>query len=141
MTMPDTPRQHTADDRAHDDLANRTDQPAPAAPMRSATGAGIVGLVLDAAALISTPMLILLPWIGFLPAVLAAAGAIVAGRGLHCATGARRLAVTGLIAGIVLFALLAGTATMWHVVVADPAISDYTELHEVIDYIKSLIFG
>ena len=42
---------------------------------------------------------------------------------------------------IVVFALLAGIATMWNLVVADPAIRDYDELHEVIEYIQQLIIS
>lgn len=115
-------------------------QPAPA-PGKSATGSGIIALALCAAAFLTAPLLILIPYIGFLPALLAGAAIIVAAAGLRGSTRGNGTAVTGLIVGVVLFAILAGIATVWNVVVADPAIRDYDELHDVIDYIKSLIFG
>lgn len=108
---------------------------------KSATGRGIIALVLAAVALLSAPIFLLIPYIGFLPALVAGAGIVVAWTGLRGSTHGTGVAVTGLIVSVVLFALLAGIATMWNVVVADPAIRDYEELHDVIDYIKTLIFG
>ncbi len=108
---------------------------------KSATGRGIVALVLAAVALLSTPIFVLIPYIGFLPALVAGAGIVVAWTGLRGSTHGTGVAVAGLIVCVVLFALLAGIATMWNVMVADPAIRDYDELQEVIDYIKTLIFG
>lgn len=114
-----------------------------AAPVRgkSATRSGILALVLAAVALLSAPIFLLIPYVGFLPALVAGAGIVVAWAGLRGSTQGTGVAVTGLIVSVVLFALLAGIATMWTVVVAGPAIRDYDELHEVIDYIKTLIFG
>ncbi|UAL30428.1 hypothetical protein K8W59_02565 [Nocardioides rotundus] len=92
-------------------------------------------------ALLAAPIFLLIPYVGFLPALVAGAGIVVAWTGLRGSTHGAGVAVTGLIVSVVLFALLAGVATMWNVVVADPAIRDYDELHEVIDYIKTLVFG
>lgn len=107
---------------------------------KSATRSGILALVLCAVAFLSAPLL-LIPYLGFLPAVVAGAGIVVAWSGLRRSTHGTGLAVTGLIISVVLFALLAGIATVWNVVVADPAIRDYEQLHEVIDHVKTLIFG
>lgn len=122
---------------AHEFQNNR---PAPA-PGRSATGAGIVALVLCAATILSAPALLLIPYIGFLPALIASGAIVAAWSGLRKSDHGNGLAVTGLITGVILFAILAGLATVWNLVVADPAVRDYDQLHEVIDYIKSLIFG
>ncbi len=113
----------------------------PGVPPKSATGKGVVSMVLAAIALFTAPLLLLIPYIGFLPALIAGAGIIVAWAGLRGATHGTGLAVTGIIVCVVVFAILAGVATVWNLVVADPAVRDYEELHEVIDYIKSLIFG
>lgn len=131
---PDSPGREAP---VHDYQNNR---PAPA-PGGSATGAGMVALVLCAAALLSAPALLLIPYIGFLPALIAGGAIVAAWSGLHKSDRGNGLAVTGLITGVILFAILAGLATVWNLVVADPAVRDYDELHEVIDYIKSLIFG
>lgn len=114
---------------------------APGAPAKSAAGKGVLSLVLAAGAMFSAPLLLLIPYVGFLPAIIAGAGIIVAWSGLRGATHGTGLAVTGIILSVVAFALLAGVATVWNVIVADPAIRDYDELHEVVDYIKSLVFG
>ncbi|MBT2486193.1 MULTISPECIES: hypothetical protein [unclassified Microbacterium] len=108
---------------------------------KSAAGKGVIALVLCAAAFLSAPMLILIPYVGFVPAVLAGAAIIVAWSGLRGATHGNGTAVTGLIIGVVLFAVFAGIATVWNLVVADPAIRDYDQLHEVIEHIKGLVFG
>lgn len=71
------------------------------------------------------------------PALIAGAGIVAAWASLRGSTHGTGLAVTGLIVSVVLFALLSGLATVWTVVVADPAVRDYEELHEVIDHIKS----
>lgn len=114
---------------------------APGATPKSATGKGVTSLVLAIAAMFSAPLLLLIPYVGLLPALIAGVGIIVAWAGLRGATHGTGLAVTGLIVSVVVFAILAGIATVWNVVVADPAVRDYEELHEVIEYIKSLIFG
>lgn len=116
-------------------------QVAPTTIGRSATAHGITALALCAIALVITPVLILIPYIGFIPALLAGGGIVAAWIGLRGSTRGTGVAVTGLIVSVVLFALLAGFATMWNVVVADPAIRDYDALHEVIDHIRRLIFG
>lgn len=108
---------------------------------KSATGKGIVALVLCTAAFLSAPLLILIPYVGFLPGLLAAAAVIVAWAGLRGSSRGNGTAVTALIIGVVLFAILAGIATVWNVVVADPAIRDYEQLHEAIDHIMDLVFG
>lgn len=119
----------------------QTNTTAAGAPQKSATGSGIISLVLAAGAMLTAPLLLLIPYVGFLPALVAGAGIIVAWTGLRGATSGTGLAVTGIIASVIVFAILAGTATVWNLVIAGPAVSDYDELHDVIDYIKSLIFG
>ncbi|WOF21928.1 hypothetical protein N8K70_11100 [Microbacterium betulae] len=114
---------------------------APPATGRSATPSGVVALVLAGAALFFSPVFLLIPYVGFFPALIAGGGAVIAGLGLRGSTRGTATAVTGLIVSVIIFALLAGIATMWNFVVADPAIRDYDELHEVIDHIKQLIFG
>lgn len=115
----------------------------PAAPVhgKSATGSGIFALVLATVAFLSAPIFLLIPYVGFLPALVAGAGIVVALAGLRRSTHGTGLAVTGLVISVVLFALLAGIATLWNVVVVDPAIRDYEELHEVFNHIKNLVFG
>lgn len=110
-------------------------------PQKSATGGGVLSLVLAAGGMLSAPLLLLIPYVGFLPALIAGAGIIVAWAGLRGATHGTGLAVTGIIVSVVVFAILAGIATVWNLVVAGPAVGDYDELHDVTDYIKSLIFG
>lgn len=111
------------------------------APQKSAAGSGVLSLVLAAGGMLSAPLLLLIPYVGFLPALIAGAGIIVAWSGLRGATHGTGIATTGIIASVIVFAILAGIATVWNFVVAGPAVSDYDELHEVIDYVKSLIFG
>lgn len=111
------------------------------APQKSAAGSGVLSLVLAAGGMLSAPLLLLIPYVGFLPALIAGAGIIVAWSGLRGATHGTGIATTGIIACVIVFAILAGIATVWNFVVAGPAVSDYDELHEVIDYVKSLIFG
>ncbi|MGJ3509835.1 hypothetical protein [Enemella sp. A6] len=112
-----------------------------AAEHASAAGKGIASLVLCGVALVCAPMLLLIPYIGFVPGLLALAAVIVAWHGLRSARRGHRTAVAGLIIGVVLLAVFVGIATVWNFMVADPAIRDYDELHEVFDYIKKLIFG
>ncbi|MCQ9384307.1 hypothetical protein NQ038_09730 [Brevibacterium sp. 50QC2O2] len=111
------------------------------APQKSATGSGIISLVLAASGMLTAPLLLLIPYVGFVPALIAGAGIIVAWTGLRGATSGTGLAVTGIIASVIVFATLAGIATVWNLVIAGPAVNDYDELHDVIDYITSLIFG
>lgn len=91
---------------------------------KSASGQGVVSLALCVLAGISAFPLLVLPVLGFLPAVFAGAGIIVADAGLRGATHGNGLAVTALILSVVLFAILAGLATLWHVVVAGPTVTD-----------------
>ena len=117
------------------------DESSPAWPGRSAAGSGVLALVLCLAALVASPPLLLIPYIGVVPALLAAAGVAIAGAGLRRSDHGTRTAVIGLIVSVVVFALLAGIATLWNLVVADPAVRDYDELHEVIDHVRTLVFG
>ncbi|MDN5746782.1 MAG: hypothetical protein L0H31_16940, partial [Nocardioidaceae bacterium] len=94
---------------------------APGVPSKSATGKGVVSLVLAVTAMFTAPLLLLIPYVGFLPALIAGAGIIVAWAGLRGATHGTGLAVAGLIVSVVVFAVLAGVATVWNVVVADLA--------------------
>lgn len=120
---------------------NQNNQESAPACGRSVTSRGIIALVLAGVALLSAPVFLLIPYIGFLPALIAGAGALIAGIGLRGSTRGTGAAVAGLIVAVVVFALLAGVATMWNVVVADPAIREYDELHKVIEYVKQLVFG
>ena len=131
MSAPDHPHVHI----------HQNNQPYPATAGKSATSSGILSLVLAGVAFLSAPIFLLIPYIGFLPAIITAAGAVIAIAGLRGSTRGTGTAVAGLIVSVVVFALLAGIATMWNRVIADPAIRDYDELHEVVEYIKQLIFG
>lgn len=71
-----------------------------------ATRKGMIALVLVAAGFLSAPLLILIPYIGFLPAMLAAAGALIAWTGLRDTSRGNGTAVTGLITGVIVFGLL-----------------------------------
>lgn len=119
----------------------QTNTAAAGTPQKSAAGSGIISLVLAAGGMLTAPLLLLIPYVGFVPALIAGAGIVVAWGGLRGATSGTGIAVTGIIASVVAFAFLAGIATVWNLVIAGPAVSDYDELHDVIDYIKSLIFG
>lgn len=107
---------------------------------KSASSQGVISLILCAAAVISAPMLLALPILGFIPAALAGIGIIVAGAGLRGATQGNGLAVTGLILSVLLFALLAGVATFWHVFVAGPTITD-PWFQDGLDEVWDRLFG
>lgn len=92
-------------------------------PGKSATGSGAISLGLSAVALVSAPMLVI-PYVGFLPALLAGGGIAVAWSGLRGSTRGTGMAVAGLVVSVVFFALFAGVATFWNVVVAGPAVTD-----------------
>lgn len=49
--------------------------------------------------------------------------------------------MAGLIVSVVLFGLTLSIAMLWTRLVVAPAVSDYSELREVIEHIKRLIFG
>lgn len=115
--------------------------PAPPPRSRSAQGHGILALCLAAAAFFVAPFMLLIPLFGFLPAILAAAGVAVAWTGLRRSDHGVGLAVTGLVISVVLFGLTASIATLWNFLVVDPAIRDYQELHEVVDYVRDKVFG
>lgn len=89
---------------------------------------GEISIVLCLLALMLTPLLVLLPIAGFIPAVLGLVGAVVAWTGLKRAPHRRGPMVTGLIASTVVFALAASIATLWHATVIVPAITDYNDL-------------
>ena len=125
--VPDTPL------RSIPATAQQTDQ-------RSATTGGIIALVCAGFALVAAPLLLLVPYIGFVPAVLAGVGAVIAVRALRRSPHSTGIATAGLIVAVVVFALLAGVATLWNVLIADPAVRDYQELHDVIEHIKRLFF-
>ncbi|MDN5654147.1 MULTISPECIES: hypothetical protein [Brachybacterium] len=120
---------------------HQNNQQHPASAGKSATSSGIFSLVLAGVAFLSAPIFLLIPYIGFLPAIIAAAGAVIAIVGLRGSTRGTGTAVAGLAVSVVVFALLAGISTMWNLVITDPAIRDYDKLHEVIEYIKQLIVG
>lgn len=131
MSAPEHPQVHI----------HQNNQQYPATAGKSATSSGILSLVLAGVAFLSAPIFLLIPYIGFLPAIIAAAGAVIAIAGLRGSHRGTGTAMAGLIVSVVVFALLAGIVTMWNLVIADPAIRDYDEMHEVIEYIKSLVFG
>lgn len=108
---------------------------------KSATGGGIIALALSTAALVTAPVFILIPYVGFLPALLAAAAIVAAGVGLRGSDPGIGLAVTGLVVSVVLFALLAGLATVWNLGVAHPAISDYDQFHDALERAQCRIVG
>lgn len=130
-TPASTDRQHTA--------AIASAGPSPSE--RSGSGYGSVSFCLAAASFVTAPFLLLVPVAGFIPAILAAAGAVVAWSGLRRTDRRPGLVVAGLIVSVVLFGLTLSIAMLWNLVVVDPAIRDYTELHEVIDHITHLVFG
>lgn len=125
----------------HREQAATSRNSAAPAPQGSATGGGVLALVLSGVALLTAPVLLLLPFIGFAPALAAAAGIVLAVTGLRRATHGRGVAVTGLVVSALLFVLLLGAATVWNLGVVDPAIRDYTELHEAIDRVRSTVLG
>ncbi|MFC0673843.1 hypothetical protein [Brachybacterium hainanense] len=90
---------------------------------RSAGGQGAASLVLCALAVISAFPLLAVPVLGFLPALFAGAGILVAATALRGAAHGRGIAVTGLVLSVALFAILTGLATVWHLVVAGPAVT------------------
>ncbi|PCC26785.1 hypothetical protein CIK75_01420 [Glutamicibacter sp. BW78] len=107
----------------------------------SAAPHAAIAMGLAVVSLVSTPLLLLFPIIGFLPAIIAAAGVVVAWLGLRKSTRGTAVALVALIFCVVLLGLTASIATLWHVVVVSPAVSDYDQLHQVIEYIKELMFG
>lgn len=128
------------DQHAPHSPARHDEQPPQAETLRNATSGGIVALICAGAALVSAPLLLLIPYIGFLPAIIAGVGVLIAIRSLRRSTHRAGIATAGMITAVVVFALLAGVATLWNVLIADPAVRDYHELHDVIEYIKDLIF-
>ncbi len=116
----------------HTPTSARSDQ-------RLATTGGIIAVVCAGFALVAAPLLLLIPYVGFLPAFIAGVGAIVAFHVLRRSPYRTGIATAGLIVAVVVFALLAGIATLWNVLIANPAVRDYQELHDVIEYIKGLI--
>lgn len=115
--------------------------PAPATPENDAKSAGIAALALALGAVALSPVLMLIPYAGFIPVIMAAAGAGIAGRALRRRTQHTSWAVTGLVVAVITTALLSGIATFWNLMVADPAVRDYPELHEALEYAKRVIFG
>lgn len=126
----------------HDPIQiHQHDQSSPVRLGRTASRSGLLALVLCLTAFATAPLLLFIPYIGFVPALFAGSGIVIASLGLRGSDHGTGTAVTGLIASVVVFALLAGITTLWNIVVADPAIREYDELNEVIDYVKTLIFG
>jgi hypothetical protein len=117
------------------------DRHAEGAPNASAQRMGGVALLLCGLALVSAPLLILVPYIGFLPALVAATAVVIACLALRRGHQRNGMAVAALIVGVALFALLGGVATAWNLMIVNPAISDYDELHSILDRIPDLIFG
>lgn len=107
---------------------------------RSAVPHAMVGLVLAVVALVSSPIL-LVPALGFVPAVAAAIGAIVAWLGVRRSNRNTWVAVTALVICVILFGLTASVATAWTFFVVNPAVGDYEQLHEVLEYVKEITFG
>lgn len=129
-TLP--PLQDTTTDHQH--------HGAPSPVGRPATGHGTISLALSAATLLTAPIL-LIPILGFLPALLAAAGVLVAWTGLRGSMRGTGITAAGLVVTVIVFAVSAGIATAWHVGVIEPAFRDYEQLHDVIPQVLRRIFG
>lgn len=130
-----THQPHSVRESGHDQsVAARPVQP-------STTSSGVLAMVMSVGALTISPLLLLIPFVGFAPALIAGAGAFIAARSLRHSSERSAVAVSGLVIATLIFALLAGVATFWNLVVAGPAVGDYQELHDVIEHIKHLIFG
>jgi len=110
-------------------------------PNASSQRMGGVALLLCGLAFVSAPLLILVPYIGFLPALVAATAVVIACLALRRGHQRNGMAVSALIVGVALFALLGGVATAWNLMIVNPAISDYDELQSVLDRIPDLLFG
>lgn len=129
-----THQPHSVRESGHDQsVAARPVQP-------STTSSGVLAIIMSVGALMISPLL-LIPFVGFAPALIAGAGAFIAARSLRHSSERSAVAVSGLVIATLIFALLAGVATFWNLVVAGPAVGDYQELHDVIEHIKHLIFG
>lgn len=110
-------------------------------PQEPAKQHGWISVVLCVAALVVTPVLVLLPIAGFIPALLALGGATVAWLGLRGEANRSSLLVGGLIACTVVFALTASIATMWHATVVVPALTDYEDLGAAMANARDALFG
>ena len=109
---------------------------------RSWNGYGVASLGLATGAFVSAPFLLLLSLVvGFVPAVLAAAGVAFAWIGLRRSDRRPGLAVAGLVVSAVLFGLTLSVATLWTQLITDPAFRDWPELQQLIDHIRQLLFG
>lgn len=107
---------------------------------RSAAGKDAISLVLCGAAALSAPTL-LLPIVGFLPAILAGAGIIVAWAGLRGASHGVGIAVTGLIVSVLLFAVLAGVASFWNFTVVLPSLNHDDWFRGSVEMVWDRLFG
>lgn len=129
-----THQPHSVRESGHDQsVAARPVQP-------STTSSGVLVIIMSVGALMISPLL-LIPFVGFAPALIAGAGGFIAARSLRHSSERSAVAVSGLVIATLIFALLAGVATFWNLGVAGPAVGDYQELHDVIGHIKHLIFG
>lgn len=132
---------HDHDQHVPETPTRRIPTTAQQADQHAATTGGIIALVCAGFALASAPLLMLIPYAGFISAFIAGAGAFIALRSLRENTHRTALATAGLVTSVVVFALLAGIATMWNAFVADPAVRDYPELQEAVRYAIHAIFG
>lgn len=107
---------------------------------RSSVPHATIGLCLAVVTIVSSPLL-LVPAIGFIPAIAAAIGAIVAWLGIRRSDRGTGIAMAALVICVILFGLTASVATAWTILVVNPAFGDYDQLHEVFDYVKRITFG
>lgn len=107
---------------------------------RSAVPHATISFCLATVAIVSSPTL-LVPAIGFVPAIAAAVGAIVAWLGIRRNDRGTGIAMVALVICVILFGLTASVATAWTFFVVNPAFGDYDQLHEVFDYVKRITFG
>lgn len=82
----------------------------------------------------------LIPHAGFLSTFIAGDGAFIGLRSLRGSPHGAGVATGGRVTAMLVFAPLAGIATVWNVFIADPAVRDYEELQDVIEHIKDLSF-
>ncbi|GMA41735.1 hypothetical protein [Mobilicoccus caccae] len=83
-------------------------------------------------ALVIAPVLILVPVVGFVPPAVAAVGLWLGCRALRRSHGDRSLSVVGVAASATVLALTGFVALMWALSVVNPAVGQYTELHQAL---------
>lgn len=117
-------------------MSNITRTPPPTtapAPVRDGSrGLALGSIALAAVALVIAPVLILVPVVGFVPPAVAAVGLWLGCRALRRSHGDRSLSVVGVAASATVLALTGFVALMWALSVVNPAVGQYTELHQAL---------